>query len=299
MSNSIINLGELSKPATVLIEKISEAVGGVFKPYQVVRVAKAEAEADKIRASAHIEVEDLQRRALHRFLLEEGTKQQNMEAITAKALPLLGEGAEPQNLEKDWLTNFFDKCRLVSDTEMQDLWSRVLTGEATAPGTFSKRTVNFLGSLDKIEASLFTKLCSFCCSSGGVIAVVFDVSDTVYTDNGINFGSLTHLESIGLVRFDNLAGFRRIHLPKHLRLHYYGEPLDLHFPADSENELPLGKVLLTKLAAELAPICGSQPEPAFLVYLKERWKTFLQAAPLDTVQGSELKANSSEPTPAG
>jgi hypothetical protein len=30
--SSLINLGELSKPATVLVEKISEAVGGVFKP---------------------------------------------------------------------------------------------------------------------------------------------------------------------------------------------------------------------------------------------------------------------------
>ena len=31
--SSLINLGELSKPAAVLIEKISDAVGGVFKPY--------------------------------------------------------------------------------------------------------------------------------------------------------------------------------------------------------------------------------------------------------------------------
>ena len=46
--SSLINLGELSKPATVLIEKISEAVGGTFKPYQIVRVAKAEAQADRI-----------------------------------------------------------------------------------------------------------------------------------------------------------------------------------------------------------------------------------------------------------
>lgn len=41
----IAKLGDLTKPATVLIEKISEAVGGVFKPYQIVRVAKAQAEA--------------------------------------------------------------------------------------------------------------------------------------------------------------------------------------------------------------------------------------------------------------
>ncbi len=51
-SNSLINFGGLSKPATVLIEKISAAVGGIFKPYQIVRVAKAEAAAERIRAEA-------------------------------------------------------------------------------------------------------------------------------------------------------------------------------------------------------------------------------------------------------
>lgn len=57
--NPLAKLGDLSKPATTLIEKISEAVGGVFKPYQIVRVAKAEAEADRIRAESQIQVTDL------------------------------------------------------------------------------------------------------------------------------------------------------------------------------------------------------------------------------------------------
>jgi hypothetical protein len=48
--NPLANLGDLAKPATVLIEKISDAVGGVFKPFQIVRVARAEAEAELIRA---------------------------------------------------------------------------------------------------------------------------------------------------------------------------------------------------------------------------------------------------------
>ncbi len=34
--NPLAKLGDLTKPATVLIEKISDAVGGVFKPYQIV-----------------------------------------------------------------------------------------------------------------------------------------------------------------------------------------------------------------------------------------------------------------------
>src|SRR5712692_3480320 len=98
------NLGDLTKPATVLIEKISDAVGGIFKPYQLVRVAKAEAEAERIRADAQIQITDLQRRAMYRFLQEEAKKQANIEDITQRALPLLEEGASPENVANDWIT---------------------------------------------------------------------------------------------------------------------------------------------------------------------------------------------------
>ncbi|MDO8682256.1 MAG: DUF2806 domain-containing protein, partial [Armatimonadota bacterium] len=150
--NSIIILGELSKPATVLIEKIAGAVGGIFEPCQIVRVAKAEAEAEIIKAETQIKITDLQRRALNRFVAEEAKKQDNMEQITQKAISQLANSSTPQNIEDDWIINFFDKCRIVSDEEMQSLWAKVLAGEANAPGTYSKRTVNLLSSLDTNDA---------------------------------------------------------------------------------------------------------------------------------------------------
>ena len=56
---------------------------------------------------------------------EEAIKQRNIESITAKALPQVEESATPQNIENDWIANFFDKSRLISDDEMQVLWSRL------------------------------------------------------------------------------------------------------------------------------------------------------------------------------
>src|ERR1041385_2413759 len=102
--SSLISLGELSKPATVLVEKISDAVGGIFKPSQIVRVAKAEAQADRVRAENQIEISDLQRRAFHRFLNEEAMNQENIEEITQKALPLLKEDSRPNEVDDDWIT---------------------------------------------------------------------------------------------------------------------------------------------------------------------------------------------------
>jgi hypothetical protein len=69
-SNSIIDLGKLAEPAKVLIEKISDAIGGIARPWQMRRVAEAQAEADEIGAIAAIEITRLQQRALRRMLME-------------------------------------------------------------------------------------------------------------------------------------------------------------------------------------------------------------------------------------
>jgi hypothetical protein len=133
---SLINLGELSKPATVLIEKISDAIGGIAKPWQIERIAVAGARADIIRAHTRIEISEMEERALVRLVREQGRIQENIESITGKAIPLLSETAKPADVQNDWFTHIFDRCRLVSDDDMQGLWAKILAGEANNPGAF-------------------------------------------------------------------------------------------------------------------------------------------------------------------
>jgi len=267
----MIDLGELSKPATVLVEKIADAVGGIFQPYQIKRIARAEAEAEIIRAQGQIEVSDLQRRAMRRFLAEESKKQENIETITSKALPQLEDKARPRDVDDDWIANFFDKCRIVSDKEMQQIWARVLAGEANSPGTYSKRTVNFLGSLDKEDAVVFTKLCGFGWQIGDVAILIYDDKDPIYTAAGINFSVLSHLDDIGLISFEHLTGFKRMGFPKHVSVLYHGEPVNIEFQKDGGNELETGKILLTQIGQQMAPICGSEPVAGFMDYVLRRW----------------------------
>lgn len=273
--NSIINFGDLSKPATVLIEKVSDALGGYFKPYQIKRIAKAEAEAEIIRAQAQIEVTDLQRRALGRFVIEEAKKQDNIEKITEKAIPQLGDTATPQDMEDDWVTNFFDKCRIISDEEMQSLWAKVLAGEANSPGKFSKRTVNFLGDLDKRDAELFAALCRFGWYVGSFTPLIFDPQASIYNDIGLNFDALTHLDSIGLIQFGSVSGFKLTRLPKKITVSYCGAPIVLTMEKDEGNELPIGKVLLSKVGMELVSVCQAPRVEGFVDYVKEKWKKYL------------------------
>jgi hypothetical protein len=271
---SLINLGELSKPATVLIEKISNAVGGIFLPYQIRRVAQAEAEAAQIQALAQIEITDLERRAIRRRLAEEAIKQQNIEDIAQKALLAVKDDARPEDIENDWIANFFDKCRLISNEEMQELWARVLAGEANAPGKFSKRTVNLLASFDKSDADMFRSLCAFVWSVGGSrTPLVFDYLDSIYAGAGIDFESLRHLEAIGLISFQPGEGHNFESLTQRLPVSYHSKYFLIEFPAVEGNSVDVGDVLLTKVGQELAPVTEPVPSARFQDYVLKSWRS--------------------------
>jgi hypothetical protein len=270
-SHSVINLGDLSKPANTLIEKISDAIGGIFKPYQIRRVAQAEAEADNIHAVSQIEINALQRRALFRFLAEEAKKQQNIESITQRAIAEVSDKAHPEMLEDDRIVNFFDKCRLISDEDMQTIWAKVLAGEGNSPGKYSKRTVNVLSSLDKTDAQLFTTLCSFGMVIDNILPLIYDDEHPIYNERGINFAVLSHLETIGLIHFGEIAGFVRKGLPQMTNLYYYGTKLSIAFPLQGENQFNIGKVLLTQAGNQLAQVCSPSPPEGFPEYAKQKW----------------------------
>ena len=271
---SLIDLSNISKPANTLIQKISNASGVIFEPHQIRRISKAKADAALTQAESDIQITDLHRRAARRWIEEEARYQKNIEEITTGALPGLKDSSNPDSMQDDWITNFFEKCRIISDSDMKALFSSILAGEANDPGTYSKRTVNFLSDLDKTDAKLFTNLCGYGWMIGNIVPLVFDVQDRIYNDHGIDFVSLSHLESIGFIQFNNLTAFSRIRVPKKIAVLYYGRSVSLEMLNDANNTLQLGHALLTKVGQELAPICGSKPVDGFWDYVLDKWKEY-------------------------
>ncbi len=266
-----LDLGNLTEPAKVLVEKISDLMGGVFKPYQMVRVAKAQAEVDRIEAEAEIVVTDLHRRAARRWLEEEAKKQANIESITGKALPLLEESAAPQDVSDDWITKFFEQSRIVSDEEMQQLWARVLAGEANAPGSFARKTVNIIADLDKADAQLFTELCGFVWFIDKLIVpLVLNLRDKRYRDRGITFGALEHLQSLGLVRLPASSDYV-VRLPEVTVFRYYQRSFERRFRSVPIPGFGVGKALFTRAGRQLAFVCHAQPVDGFFDYIFEKW----------------------------
>lgn len=264
---SLINLGNLSKPATVLVEKVCNAVGIIYEPVHIKRRARAEAEAEKIKAVARIELSEIEHRAIERLVHQEARKQDNIEQITAQAAAALSDSAKVQDLDEDWVAHFFKQCDTVSDKEMQSLWARLLSGEATTPGTFSRRTVDFASSIDKKDAALFTKFCQFVWVLGDTIPLIYELDNDVYSQQGINFDALKHLDAIGLISFEALSDYARKGFGKYIYAHYYGRPTLIEFPLDEKNQMQIGHAILTTTGKELVSVCGSVRNEDFYQYV--------------------------------
>lgn len=252
------NLVGLEKPATELINRVSEAIGGIAKPWQIKRVARAEAEAKKILAVADLEITEIRQRAVKRMILEEEKNQQNIEAVTAKAIPHLSTDAKPEELDEDFVRYLFDKAKMVSNEEMQSVWAKILAGEASKAGSFSRRTMDIVSQMRKQDAELFTRFCRSIWMVGGLAPIIPEVlAKRMEDDSSMSFTDLQHLDNVGLINFETTTTFKKTGIQKSVRIWYYTCPIDLEFPQEHSNSLTIGHALLTTSGRELAPIAGS------------------------------------------
>ncbi len=268
----------LSKPLTRLIDRIFDLTGILYEPRRIRNVAQAEADADLIKTQGQLKNKELQQRAALRFISEEAKKQENMESIIEKAIPrVAGDSLKPEEIEDDWIVNFFDKCRIISDDDMQQLWSKILAGEANEPGTYTKRTVNLLGSLDKKDAGLFTSFCSFIMTIGyRSVPLIYDHNAEIYTKQNVEFEAFSHLNDIGLISFNSTAGFTLTFSQRAFHVNYFGKKIAVEMPEKNKGEkfgIETGKAILTSSGNELARICNSKPVDGFVDYVFENWKT--------------------------
>lgn len=295
--STLINLGGLATPVTKLIEKLSDAVGTIYEPHHVKRMAAAESKAMMIRSEAGIEITDLELRAAARRLKEDTRQQANIEAITVGALPGVTEEADPDRLETDWVSAFFDRARLVSDDRMQQLWSRVLAGEANAPGSFSKRLVTFLADLETSEALRFASLCSFTSADFDALALIYNYKEKIFKSRGLSFMCLSNLESIGLIRFEP-NGFLSKDAPAECRITFPGYKFIVQVGHAEKNQFDAGQVAFTDLGKQLARLCEPECAEGYDLHLVTHWERlrYTVSCPIDGAAEPARPTGTSEPT---
>ncbi len=276
-NNAVIDFGDLSQPATVLIEKISDAVGGLVRTWQIKRIAEAEAKAEIIKAVTRIEIDDLNRRALHRLAAEEGRKQANMEAIAYGSTKYLSENPNPANLENDWIAYMFERCRNVSDPDIQDIWSRILAQETNDPGTVSRTTLDSLSKIDRSTALNFVKLTSsvfiFTDGESPNNSMVYYLSIPYFRDEFLNFTDLHYLSEIGLITISTTTFFNSPYCVKTDIINpivLYG-PNKIKLSLQEDCTVNVGNIILTKAGNDLFTAIDQLIDPFILSKVLEYW----------------------------
>lgn len=247
-----------SETLNLVIEKFSKAVGWICEPKQIKRLAKANAEAKIISINSDIKSQELydayEARKIHQGMKD----QQNISNIILKCLISMKEATKADEVDDDWLRFFFEKAKMVSDEQIQDIWANLLSGEFEEPGSFSKRTINLVELLDKSDAELFTSLCSFGVYHGGPLyPLIIDYQNQVYVEKGVNFEKLQHLENIGLINFSPIGHFSININGEKSYFSYFGDVILFKFNKKTNNEVSIGKVMLTESGRQLSKICGA------------------------------------------
>lgn len=287
MAADLVGIGQIG---VRLIEKISDATGVLYEPTRITRRADAEAKAAIMQAKADVEISDIQRRAAQRFVNEQILYQANMEAIIGKASSRITDDASPEDIGNDWLLDFFDKCRTVSDDEMQEIWAQLLADEAKSPGSKSRKAVNILSDLEPSDARLFRSLCNFRLSEVRTFPftfegapppprsrfntapnpprlVILEPQSEFYSSKGADFETLFHLESLGLLKVEP-QGYQ-VGPGKVTLAHSRGFLI-----LTAGSPIPLGRAYLTTAGAQLTELCVPLETPdGFPEYLIDFWRS--------------------------
>ena len=163
----IKDLAGMSEPLTKLIDVIASGCKWIAEPYQIRRIADANAYASSVQSK-----EDF-KQGLRDSLLEY-TKRSMLSIREGKQIDNLLNilnfaGQELRAIDKindnpvspEWSSRFFDYAQNVYEEEAQTIWAKILAQETATPGKFFKRTLDILHNIEPFEAKWFAELCQF------------------------------------------------------------------------------------------------------------------------------------------
>lgn len=213
-------INALNQPAQKLIDTVSAAIGKVYEPRHIRKMADAEAyrintvseamrnncdlpiEYNSQDGTTAIDISDfnqLIQRTGARLAYQEVMKQQNIENVIDKAYTELEKETQvsEEPVSEDWINRFFNSVEDISDDDMQKLFGMILADEIRHPNTYSLRTLNVLRNLSKSEAELFVKIAPL------VFHGLILSDGELLTKYGVSYVDIIKLDDCGLVSSKN------------------------------------------------------------------------------------------------
>ena len=180
----------------------------------------------------------------------------NQREIVEIAMNAFDENARPEDLDDDWIAQFMDRVRLVSDKDFQTIWGRLLATECNAANSIPSRVMMVLSQMDRDDAVLFRNLCSLSVEIEGDYSPIIEYQKFKdYAKWGITFDNIINLMALGLIEHNlsNLSGGYLVRpdskkRKKCIRVKYFDYVYE--FPQDIQ-EIEVGHVIFTKTGQAL------------------------------------------------
>ncbi len=195
-------------------------------------------------------------------------KIKNQKAIAEIAMENAKQGtdfSEDSGVSEEWLERFMDSAGFVSSEEIQWIWGKILANEFEKPGSTPPNMIRILSEITPGLASAFRYICSMCIwilplSDNGDIeggfqklVVPYNKNDEKFRECGVSFNVLNELETLGVIRFESLAGYISKGITNDKVLICVGDKLDV-IEGYQKGELPIGNVMLTSVGEALKSI---------------------------------------------
>lgn len=163
-------------------------------------------------------------------------------------------------------------AKVAYDNRIRSMWAKLIAGEASSPGTFSKKCMAILSEMNVEDALLFSKLCGFCITLDiklddedllnrfydPILILSRDKDGSSYNEGAFPLLSLYNLEAFGLV---TTSLSRTLNLPRGAEIPYrLGSKIALLSGAGNVEKLRT-HVVLTQYGKELSKLCELGIDP--------------------------------------
>lgn len=221
----IKDLFGLEKPTTKLIEMVSGAIGTVYEPRRIKKLADAEAyriktltnaakeanfngEIEFLDGKIKINSNDISNQEIKSLIVNEVKRlfneKENIKKIADFAYNELKNDKKETNeeIDEDWKNNFFDKGRKIYTEDLQFIFGKILAGEIKQPGTYSKRLLGILSNLSQKETTIFTKIAKLSIKGKNNTFIISDKE--ILESFDIKLDEIILLEEAGLINSNEL-----------------------------------------------------------------------------------------------
>lgn len=228
------------------IDKISNAVGVVYND-SAYKIKKDSLRKVYEEIANNENIDSFSKAAIISNLKQDLKYYKNQRNIISKTINNINDDANVDLVDDDWLNFFFDKARIISSEEMQNIWGKILSEEFNKPRSIPKSLIHTISCIDLELANTFNKLCccTVKCEESGENYIFLDYNNFTSQLNaiGITFNALLALERFGLISFDNPIGYCIIIDSENCA--FLSQKNKFILKPDKKGRIPVGAVLLT------------------------------------------------------